>query len=118
MEMMGGRDMPKGSDGGGGGPITLGVKDGMEGMEGIVGIVGIAGIVGIVGIEGIEGIEGIGGGPIRAELIAVGGPRFKEGKVEPKEGAMGAELSEHMEVEPRDGPMGATGGGKAGRREW
>lgn len=96
MEMMGGIDMPKDNDGGGGGPIALGARDGMEG---------------IVGIVGIEGIEGTVGGPSRAELMVVGGPRFKEGMVEPREGARGAELSEHMEVEPREGPMGATGVG-------
>lgn len=97
MEMIGGRGMPRDSDGGGGGgPITPGVKDGME------------------------GIEGIGGGPIGAELMAVGsgGPRFKGGKAEPKGGGMGAELAEQMEVEPRDGPMGAVALGKDGRREW
>lgn len=98
MEMIGGRDIPKDSGGGGGGPITPGVKD---------------------GIEGIEGIEGIGGGPIGAELIAVGGPRFSGGKVEPKGGGgIGAELTEHIEDEPRVGPMGAAGLGKGGRREW
>lgn len=76
----------------GGGPITPGVKDGME---------------------------GIGGGPIGAELIAVGGggPRFRVGKVEPK-GGIDAELAEHMEVEPKDGPMGVAGLGKGGKREW
>lgn len=90
MEIIGVRDMPRDS---GGGPITPGVKDGME---------------------------GIGGGPIGAELIAVGGgggPRFRVGKVEPKEGGIGAELTEHMEVEPKDGPMGVAELGKDGRRE-
>lgn len=104
--------MPKDSDGGGGGPITFGAKDGMEGIEGIVGIEGIE------GMDGIEDMEGMGGGPIRVELIGVGGPRFKGGKVEPKETARAAELSVHMEVEPRDGPMGVTEAGKFGRREW
>lgn len=95
MEIIGGRDMPKDNGGGGGGPITPGAKD------------------------GIEGIVGIGGGPIGAELMAVGGPRFRGGKVEPKGGGgIGAELTEHMEVEPKDGPMGAAGLGKGGRREW
>lgn len=78
----------------GDGPITPGVKDGME---------------------------GIGGGPIGAELIAVGGgggPRFRVGKVEPKGGGMDAELTEHMEVEPKDGPIGAAGLGKGGKRGW
>lgn len=106
--MMGGRgDMPKDSGGGGGGPpITLGAKDGMVGIE------GMEGIEGMVGMVGIEDIEGIGGGPMRAVLMAVGGPpRFNGGMVEPREGAKDAELSEHMEVEPREGPMGATGAG-------
>lgn len=92
--MIGGRDMPRDS-GGGGGPITLGVNDGME------------------------GIEGIGGGPIGAELMAVGGggTRFKGGKFVPKGGGMDAELAEHMEVAPKVGPMGGAGLGKGGRRE-
>lgn len=89
--MIGGRGMPRDNGGGGGGPMTPGVKDGME---------------------------GIGGGQIGAELIAAGGPRFKGGKVEPKEGGIGAELAEHIEVEPKVGPMGAAGLGKGGRREW
>lgn len=98
MEMIGGRGMPRDSDGGGGGgggPITLGVNDEMD------------------------GIEGIGGGPIGAELMAVGGggPRFNGGKVVPKDGGMDAELTEHMDVLPRDGPMGGAGLGKDGRRE-
>jgi len=95
MEMMGGRDMFRDSDGGGGGPITPGVKDGME------------------------AIEGIGGGPIGAELMAVGGggTRFRGGKVVPKGGGMGVELAEHMEVVPRVGPIGGAGLGKGGRRE-
>lgn len=87
--MIGGRDMPRDSEGGGGGPITPGVKDGME---------------------------GIGGGQIGAELIAGGGPRFRGGKVEPKGGGIGAELAEHIEVDPRVGPIGAAGLGKGGRR--
>lgn len=87
IEMIGGRDIPKDSEGG---PIT-GVKD---------------------------GIAGIGVGQIGVELITAGGggPRFRGGKVEPKEGGMGAELTEHIEVEPRVGPMGATGLGKGARR--
>jgi len=93
MEMIGGRDMPRDSGGGGGGPMTPGVKDGME---------------------------GIGGGQIGAELIAAGGggPRFKGGRVEPKGGGMGAELAEHIEVEPRVGPMGVAELGKGGSRGW
>lgn len=90
MEMIGAIGRPK--DNGGGGPITPGVK---------------------------EEMEGIGGGPIGAELIAVGGPRFRGGKVEPiGGGGIGAELTEQMEVEPRDGPIGAAGLGKGGRRGW
>lgn len=95
MEMIGGRGMPRDSaGGGGGGPITPGVND------------------------GIDGIEGIGGGPIGVELMAVGsgGPRFRGDKVVLK-GGMDAELAEHMEVVPRDGPMGGAGLGKGGRRE-
>lgn len=91
IEIIGVRDMPRDS---GGGPITPGVKDGME---------------------------GIGGGPIGAELIAVGGgggPRFRVDKVEPKGGGIDAELTEHIEVEPKDGPMGAAGLGKGGKRGW
>lgn len=85
--------MPKDKGGGGGGPITPDVK-------------------------GMDGIEDIGGGPIGAELIAVGGPRFRGGKVEPKgDGGIVAELTEHMEDGPRGGPMGAAGLGKGGRRE-
>lgn len=93
MEIIGGRDMPRESEGGGGGPMTPGVKDGME---------------------------GIGGGQIGAELMATGGggPRFKGGKVDPKGGGIGAELAEHIEVEPKVGPMGAAELGKGGRREW
>lgn len=89
--MIGGRDMPRDSEGGGG-PMTPGVKDGME---------------------------GICCGQIGAELMATdgGGPRFKGGKVEPKGGGM-AELAEHIEVEPKVGPMGAAGLGKGGRRGW
>lgn len=90
--MIGGRDIPRDNGGGGGGPMTPGVKDGME---------------------------GICGGQIGAELIAAGGgPRFKGGIVEPKGGGMGAELTEHIEVEPRVGPMGAAGLGKGGSRGW
>lgn len=93
IEMIGGRDMPRDNGGGGGGPITPGVRD---------------------------GIEGIGGGQICAELMAAGGggPRFKGGKVEPKGGGIGAELAEHIDVGPRVDPMGAAGLGKGGRRGW
>lgn len=91
--MIGGRDMPRDSEGGGGGPMTPDVKDGME---------------------------GIGCGQIGAELMTAdgGGPRFKGGKVEPKGGGIAAELTEHIEVEPKIGPMGAAGLGKGGSREW
>lgn len=91
MEMIGGRDIPKDNEGGGG-PITPAVKD---------------------------GIAGIGVGQIGVEFITAGGggPRFKGGKVEPKGGGMGAELTEHIEVEPKVGPMG-TGLGKGARRGW
>lgn len=94
IEMIGARGMVKGG-GGGGGPITVGVKD------------------------DIEGIEGMGAGPIGAELIAGGGPRFRGGKVEAKGGGMAAELTEQIEAEAKDGgPIGAVGFGKVGKREW
>lgn len=95
IEMIGARGIVKGG-GGGGGPITAGVKD------------------------DIEAIEGIGGGPIGAELIAGGGPRFRGGKVDAKGGGMAAELTGQIEAEPKDGggPMGAAGFGNAGKREW
>lgn len=80
--------------GGGGAPITAGVKG------------------------DIEAIEGIGGGPMGAELIAGGGPRFRGGSVEANGGGMAAELTEQIEAEPKDaGPMAAAGFGNAGKRE-
>lgn len=88
MEMIGAKGMAR--DGGGGGPITVGVKD------------------------DIEGIEGMGGGPpIGAELIGGGGPRFKGGR-----GGMAAVLTEQMVAVANDaGPMGAGGFGNGGKRE-
>lgn len=92
MEIIGAIGMLRG---GGGGPMTPGVK------------------------EGIDDIDGMGGGPIGAELMAGGGPRLSGGRDEPNGGGIGAELTEHIEVEPSDpGPMGAAGLGKGGNREW
>lgn len=93
--MIGARGMLRGG-GGGGGPITAGVKD------------------------DIEAIEGIGGGPMGAELMAGGGPRFRGGRLDDRGGGMAAELTEQIEAVAKDGgPIGAAGfGGKPGRREW
>lgn len=93
--MMGAMGMLNGG-GGGGGPITAGLKEGMDAME------------------------GMGGGPIGAELMAGGGPRFRGGILEANGGGgIPAELTEQIEAVDRgEGPIGAGGFGNPGRRAW